>query len=194
MLNWKSLDTILHEMGIPSQFVKWIMNGVTTVNYRYNINEEHLKLMKAERGIRQGDPVSPLLFVIVMKYLSRLLHQMQLNPNFDHHSKCEKLELAHLTFTDDVMLFARGDIGYVTLMHQTLQIFSESTCLMVNPLKCHVYMGAIDEDTKQRIMNMIGFREGMLPFIYLGVPLTSRKLTVAHNMPLIDKILCKIHH
>ncbi|XP_058767357.1 uncharacterized protein LOC131641049 [Vicia villosa] len=157
MLNWKSLDTILHEMGIPNQFVNWIMNGVTTITYRYNINGEHSKLMKAERGIRQGDPISPFLFVIVMEYMSRLLHQMQLNPNFDHHLKCEKLELTHLTFVDDILLLARGDVGSVTLIHQTLQ------------------------------------RRG-LPFRYLGVPLTSKKLTVAHYLPLIDKILSRIQH
>ncbi|XP_058757848.1 uncharacterized protein LOC131631082 [Vicia villosa] len=48
MLNWKPLDTILREIGIPDQFVKWIMNGVTTFTYGYNINGEHSKLMQLQ--------------------------------------------------------------------------------------------------------------------------------------------------
>lgn len=80
------------------------------------------------------------------------------------------------------------------MMYHTLQNFSNSTGLMVNPLKCHVYLGAIEEITKQRILELIGFCEGALPFRYLGVPLTSRKLNITHYMPLIDKILCRIHH
>ncbi|XP_058733586.1 uncharacterized protein LOC131605219 [Vicia villosa] len=194
MLNWRALETILQEMGIPSQFAKWIMNGVTTVTYRYNINGEHSKLMKAERGIRQGDPISPYLFVIVMEYMSRLLKQMQENPQFRHHSKCKKLGLTHLTFADDILLLARGDLCSVSLLHQTVQSFSESTGLYTNPQKCHIYMGATDEDTKQQIINVNGYKEGQLPFKYLGIPLTSKKLSNAHYLPLIEKILSRLHH
>ncbi|XP_058754734.1 uncharacterized protein LOC131627878 [Vicia villosa] len=134
---------------------------ITTVTYRYNINGGHSKLMKAERGIRQGDPISPYLFVIVMEYMSMLLHQMQLNPNYNHHSKC---------------------------------VLSDSTGLVVNPSKFQVYMGAINEITKQQILNVTGFKEGKLPFRYLGVPLTCKKLSVAHYLPLIDKILNRLQH
>ncbi|XP_058764404.1 uncharacterized protein LOC131637850 [Vicia villosa] len=157
MLNWKALDTILHEIGIPTQFVKWIMNGVSTVTYR-------------------------------------LLYQMQLNPNYKHHAKCKKLELTHLTFADDILLFSRGDIGSVSLMYQTVQVFSDSTGLVVNPLKCQVYMGAIEETTKQQIIQVNGFKEGKLPFRYLGVPLTCKKLSVAYYLPLVEKILSRLHH
>lgn len=170
------------------------MNGVTTVSYRYNINGEYSKLLKTERGIRQEDPISLLFFMIVMKYLSRLLQQMQQDPNFNHHSKCERLGLTHLTFVDDVLFFSRSAIWSATMMHQTLQTFSNSTGLMVNPLKCHIYLEVVDKETKHMILEVTGFSEGTLPFRYLGVPLTSRKLTIAHYMPLIDKIICRIHH
>ncbi|CAK8542372.1 unnamed protein product [Lathyrus sativus] len=160
MLNWKALETILLEVGIPEKFVKWIMNGVTTVSYRYNINGENSRLMKSRRRIRQGDPISPFLFVIVMEYMSRLLYKMQRSPTFNHYSKCEKMELTHLTFIDDILLFCRGDKGYVELVNHTMQQFSNSTGLVVNPSKCNVYLRAVDEVEKHHILKMTRYNEG----------------------------------
>lgn len=139
MVDWFALETILLETGIPKQFVKWIMLIVTSVTYRFNINGNYTKCMKANRGIRQGDPLSPVLFVIIMEYLNRLLHKMQRNPDFNHHSKCEKLNITNLAFADDVLLFARGDCRSVEMLMQTLNTFSETAGLVVNPSKCNIY-------------------------------------------------------
>ncbi|XP_058782964.1 uncharacterized protein LOC131657602 [Vicia villosa] len=127
MVDWGSLESILQEVGLPRQFVSWIMTTVTTISYRFKINGAYTDRMEARRDIRQEDPLSPLLFVITMEYLNRLLVQMQENPNFNHHSKCERLQITNLTFADDFLLFARGDQGSVELMQQTLHIFLDST-------------------------------------------------------------------
>lgn len=170
------------------------MNDVSTVSYRLCINGDHSNLMVAKRGIRQGDPISPFLFVLVMEYMSRLLHRMQLNPNFNHHSRCEKLAITHLTFVDDSLLFTRGDKGFIDLMLQIMNAFYNSTGLFINPTKCNVYFGTVEEEIKQDILESTGFNEGQMPFRYLGVPITCKKLYVNHYLPLIDKILGRINH
>ena len=116
MVNWDALECILKEIGVPQQFIRWIMIAVTTVSYRFNVNGCHSNLLQAKRGLRQGDPMSPLLFVIVMEYLNRILYDMQKNPNFNHHAKCEKLSITNLAFADDLLLFSRGDPISVDLM------------------------------------------------------------------------------
>lgn len=194
MLNWRALEKIMLEIGIPTTFVQWIMNGVTTVSYRYNINGKHSKLMKAARGIRQGDPISPFLFVIVMEYMNRLLYKMQNMANYKHHPKCKKMELTHLTFADDILLFTRGEKKSVEAMMQPMHTFSEATGLVMNPSKCNVYMGAVDDNTKKQILEMTGFKQGTLPFRYLGVPLSCKRLSVSYYLPLVEKILNRIHH
>lgn len=67
------------------------MITVSTASYRFNVNGHHAKIMEAKRGLRQGDPISPMLFVIVMECLNRYLLKMQGNDNFNYHSKCDKL-------------------------------------------------------------------------------------------------------
>ncbi|CAK8569484.1 unnamed protein product [Lathyrus sativus] len=67
VVNWNGLECVLKEIYVPNQFTNWIMAGITTVSYKFNINWELSNFLQDKRGITQGDPISPLLFVIVMK-------------------------------------------------------------------------------------------------------------------------------
>ncbi|CAK8535453.1 unnamed protein product [Lathyrus sativus] len=108
MVSWQALESIMKEMGIPRKFIQWTMLGITTVFYRFNIMGEYTEVLPAKRGIRQGDPLSPILFVLIMEYMNRLLIKMQRDPNFNYHAKCEKLKITNLTFADDILLLCRG--------------------------------------------------------------------------------------
>lgn len=103
--------------------------------------------------------MSPLVFIIVMEYFNRQLHKMQRDPNFNHHAKCEKLHITNLTFTDDVLMFAREDYRSLELMMKALNEFSMSIGLIVNPRKCRIYFGGVDENTKDDIKKMTTFME-----------------------------------
>lgn len=194
MIDWFSLETVLRELGIPGRFISWLLIMVKTVTYIFNINGDLSDVMQAKRGIRQGDPISPLLFVVMMEYLNRLLVKLQLDPNFNHHAKCEKLGITHLTFADDVLLFCRGDVMSLEMMLHVINKFSATTGLVVNPNKCRIYFGGVDGTTKNKIQQISSYEEGQLPVRYLGVPLTSKNLNIKYCMPLIDKIMTRIRH
>lgn len=72
--------------------------------------------------------------------------------------------------------------------------FSEGTGLKANPSKCKVYFGGVLLVDQSDILEATGFCQGALPFKYLGVPLSSRKLSVHLCKPLIDKILARVQH
>jgi hypothetical protein len=193
-VDWHALQHILKEIGLPGQFIRWVMLGVTTISYKFNIQGRHTSFMKAKRGLRLGDPISPLLFVIVMEYLHRTLQQLTLIPDFNFHSKCENLGIINLSFADDLLIFTRGDKKSVELVMAKLQTFSRSTGLYVNPSKCRVYYGGVKDHVKVNIRQTTSFADGSLPFRYLGVPLTSKKLSIHHYMPLVDRIVECIHN
>lgn len=86
------------------------------------------------------------------------------------------------------------DTMSVDLVMHAFELFSDSTGLAVNPNKCKVYYGNMKENTNHEMRNLTYFNEGPLPFRYLGVPLTNRKLFVAHYLILVEKIIARIKH
>ncbi|XP_058746264.1 uncharacterized protein LOC131619151 [Vicia villosa] len=119
--------------------------------------------------------------------------KMQRDSNFNHHAKCDKLYLTNLNFVDDVLLFYRGDAKSVEIMMDAFRRFSESMGLISNPSKCIMYFGDVDNGMKEILRGVTEFEEGSLPVKYLGVPLTSKKLTIHHYKPLVKKICFPIH-
>lgn len=135
-----------------------------------------------------------MLFVIVMEYLHRSLNDLKRSPNFNFHSKCKKLNLIDMSFADDLLLFTRGDVVFVNLAIERFKVFYEATGLVVNSTKCKLYCGNIDDETKQQIANITGFSFGVLPFKYLGLPLSSKKLNNCDCLALVEKIGAMINH
>jgi len=89
-------------------------------------------------------------------------------------------------------MFSRGDTTSSTLLYECFQHFSKVYGLRANQPKNCVYFGGVSEDMQQLILQQIGFVKGLLPFRYLGVPLSTRKLSVGQCQQLIDRILGKI--
>lgn len=87
-LSWKFLFRLLEALKFPSCFVNWITTCVTSTTYSLVINGENVCYIKGKRGLRQGDPLSPLLFVLVMDYLTRLLLSATRDPIFHFHPRC----------------------------------------------------------------------------------------------------------
>ncbi|KAL2225434.1 UNVERIFIED_CONTAM: hypothetical protein Sindi_3020500 [Sesamum indicum] len=131
---------------------------------------------KNTRGLRQGDPLSPFLFVLVMEVLH--IGYMQLieqNMQFKYHWKCEPARVFQLGFADDLLLFCRADLDSVRVLKMGLDRFAEWSGLR-----------------KDQLLSILGFQEGHLPMRYLGLPLISSRLTISDCQPLLSKIDARI--
>lgn len=156
------------------------------------LNEESYKSFNAAKGLRQGDSISPFLFAISMEYLSRALNQLKENKEFQCHPKCSMLNLTHLSFTYDLLLFFRGNMQSIKAIHRAFLLFSTATGLQPNLAKCFVYFGGVTLGEKEKIHNHLGFAHSELPFKYLGIPLPTKKLSPMQWQSLIDKIITRI--
>lgn len=191
---YDSLEWVFLAMNIPSQFLKWIMTCVSTVSYSIVINGKPIAPFDAKRGMRQGDPLSPYLFVLAMEYLTRLMKTLKNKPDFNFHPRYEKLNIVQLNFADDLLLFCRGDFISTQMLYDCFHQFSASSGLIANQGKSSIYFGGVPVQVQQQILSSLGFSMGSLPFRYLGVPLSAKRLSVNQCQPLLDKILAKVQH
>lgn len=68
-VEWPFVKQMMVELGFPYRYIQWIMVCLTTISYTVNVNGECTELFEAKKGIWQGDPISPYLFVLCMEYL-----------------------------------------------------------------------------------------------------------------------------
>ncbi|GFS33342.1 hypothetical protein Acr_00g0027830 [Actinidia rufa] len=140
------------------------------------------------QGLRQGDPKSPFLFTLCLEYLSRNLKRLKLNSDFNFHPNCLDLNITHLAFADDLILFARGDVPSVKLSMDCLSQFGDISGLLINTNKSNVFMVGINSTDMAEIKTITGFRMGKFPFRYLGIPVAATRLTIEQFRPLTAKI------
>lgn len=191
-ISWEFLFSVMSEMGFPPKFVNWIRVCVTTVTFSILVNGMPMKPFAAKKGLRQGDPISPYLFAIAMEYLSRLLHNQSNAKSFHYHPRSKRVNVTHLLFADDLLLFCKADIDSVQCLMRTFNRFSKASGLEANISKSNVYVSGINMQIKEQITNYLRMEEGAFPFRYLGVPLHSKKLNSRDCRPLVDKIVGKI--
>ncbi|XP_075091932.1 uncharacterized protein LOC142172066 [Nicotiana tabacum] len=148
LVEWKFLEEVLKGFGFPEKFLQLIMTCVKSTKFSIKINGEGHGYFEGRRGLRQGDLMSPLLFVLVMEYLSRTLKFMSGLPNFQFHPMCKQLKLTHLIFADDLMILCKGNIALVTRVMEALPHFSKASGLIANLKKSNIFIARVDEVTK----------------------------------------------
>ncbi|XP_075074890.1 uncharacterized protein LOC142162436 [Nicotiana tabacum] len=115
------------------------------MSYSFMINGELTKPFVVAKGLRQGDPMSPFLFVIAMEYLSRLLRGLKQVKEYKFHPRCGKLNITHINFADDLLMFARGDSSSVQDLHDCFKQFSATSRLQANLTKSAIYFGGVTQ-------------------------------------------------
>lgn len=192
MVEWPYLEQVLNCLNFPEVFIKWVMVCIKTVYYTIIINGVPVAPFKARKGLRQGDPLSPFLFILAMEYLKRQLGTLKRKLDFNFHPKCARMSITHLGFADDLLLFYTGDFVSVQMLYNCFQIFSQASGLVANADKSSIYFGGVCKDDQNAILQALGFTKGELPFRYLGIPLSTKRTNVLQYKPLLDKILNKI--
>lgn len=181
----------LSAMNFHPTMIKWLQVCVTTANYSLSINGETTGYIIGKRGLRQGDPLSSYLFVIVMEVLTCLLREKSLLPDFHFHWRCGNSKLINRCFADDLMIFSKGDLTSVNHILTALTEFQALSGLSPSPGKSSIYFSGVNTSSRLAILNVLGFKEGILPVRYLGVPLISTKLKASDCQRLVGSITAK---
>jgi hypothetical protein len=143
------------------------------------------------RGVRQGDPLSPLLFVVVMEVFSRMMNvavERELLPGFSVGSRpSEAMKVSHLLFADDTLIFCEPKVEQIQNMRCLLLCFEVASGLKINLSKSMIVLiGAVGN--LEALSSILGCGVDSLPLTYLGLPLGA-----THRDPSIwDAVIVKM--
>ncbi|CAN1247714.1 LINE-1 retrotransposable element ORF2 protein [Linum perenne] len=192
LVEWSFILDATRAMKFPEVYEKWIEACVISSRLSVKINGSLSGYFPAKRGFRQGDPISPFLFVLSMEILSGMFDRAVIKGGYQLHPQCKGTKLTHLSFADDLLVFTKANTAAIEVVKSILNEFKEVSGLQLNPEKSKIYLAGIDSVTAEVITVASGFCRGELPFRYLGVPLTTGKLKRVDCRALMDKITKRI--
>uniref|UniRef100_A0A2N9GD74 Reverse transcriptase domain-containing protein n=1 Tax=Fagus sylvatica TaxID=28930 RepID=A0A2N9GD74_FAGSY len=190
-VNWDFLMYMLERCGFGAKWHNWMYFCLSTVRFSILINGTPCGFFNSTRGIRQGDSLSPLLFVLVMEALSRLMDKAvveHLLEGFAVNSyNRPDLKISHLLFADDTLIFCGADRVQLLHLKGVLMCFEAVSGLHINLGKSEIVpVGTVHGI--QDLAQVIGGRITTLPMKYLGLPLGARYKSKEIWNPILEKM------
>ncbi|GKU86882.1 hypothetical protein SLEP1_g1354 [Rubroshorea leprosula] len=144
-VSWDFIFQVLISLGFPAYFVNLLKICITTPMFSIVFNGNLCGYFSGKKGVRQGDPLSPYIFVVCMEVLSRMLNHAAIEGKFAYHPKCKKVQLTHLCFADDLIIFTNGSITSLDAIDDVLKQFYIISGLQVNYAKSELFCCGLHE-------------------------------------------------
>jgi len=176
LVSWSFLLEILQHLGFGIAWCNLVSRLLTTASTRILVNVEPGEEIRHQRGLQQGDPLSPMLFILVMDVLNSLFTKAEglglLQP-FTRGSNGQRISL----YADDVALFIRPAEDEMTLTTQILEVFGKASGLRTNFQKSCIIPIRCEEAEITDIASTMACSVAEFPCTYLGLPISDKKLT-----------------
>eukprot|EP00253_Pinus_taeda_P034089 PITA_34089 len=176
-LNWTYIRRVLIAFGFDHNWVRWFMALVTSSSFSILVNYSPFEICIPSRGLRQGDPLYPFLFILMMEGLGRSIKQAKAKGKIKGLQLYENGQtLTHQQSMDDTMLQGVPTVKEALTYKQLLNEFGLATSMEVNLFKSKIFFFNTNIAIQRNISKILGFQRDSLPSKYLGVSLTAKPL------------------
>ncbi|KAK2430924.1 hypothetical protein QL285_029213 [Trifolium repens] len=192
-LDWNFLLKVLNSFGFNTVFCNWIHVILKSAFLSVSINGKSHGYFNCNRGVRQGDPLSPLLFCLAEDVLSRSISRLVSQGTLDLIKGTRHFHVpSHSFYADDLMIYCKGNLAGLKALKDLFTRYASESGQFINHAKSTIYSGSITPRRLDIIVALLNFKIGALPFHYLGVPIFKGKPKLCHLQPIADKIKLKL--
>lgn len=186
---------VLSKFGFGVSFINWIQACISEPWIAPLVNGRASEFFKATRGLRQGCPLSSLLFVIQASVLSFLLDKKLQDQEINGLCIARGIKnINHALFADDTLLFGAATVPSASKFKKFLDEFSEASGSVLNKGKCHIYSWNMLPIMLASIAGCLGFAasSSWSSFKYLGLPVFLKRATSKDWLPQLEKFKSKL--
>ncbi|KAJ0927224.1 putative RNA-directed DNA polymerase [Helianthus annuus] len=184
---------MLEEMNFPEKWISWIKGCLVSGRGSVLINGSPTKEFAFKRGLRQGDPLSPFLFILAMEVINMFLKRaVEIGlfkgcnlPNGGPSISC-------LSYADDVLFVGDWSAENVVALNRLLRWISLVTGLKVNRRKCYLFGIGSEASEVANFANLASCEVGSFPFSYLGIPIGVNMKRAKFWQPVLDRVASKL--
>ena len=171
-VEWVFIEKVMRRLGFNEKWIGWVMKCITSVSYSVIINGEAYGNISPSRGLRQGDPLSPYLFILCTEAFSALLDDASNRKKINGISICRGCpSVTHLLFADDSLLFWKVDRGEVCLLTKILDLYEATSGQKINSEKSSVtFSHNTSLKTRNDVLSILGPMQDSRRWKYLGLP------------------------
>ncbi|XP_071695868.1 uncharacterized protein [Rutidosis leptorrhynchoides] len=188
-LNWDFILEVMRCMGFGCKWRKWILSCLNIASISILFNGSPTKEFSLSRGVRQGDPLSPFLFILAAEVLNILSKAAIENGLFKGTEiGADKVLISHLQYADDTIFLGKWSRENVYSLRNLLKCFELASGLKVNFQKSCIYGIGVDFEEVSHVASRVGCQVGVFSFTYLGLPIGSKMLKLNYWSPVIEKI------
>ena len=180
------MDAVLAAKGFPILWRHWIQDLAGSSLSVVLLNGKPSAWIQCHRGLHQGDPLSPYLFLLVADTLQQLILQASRRGELRHPVSSD-LPCPTLQYADDTLIILQGDLAQLLRLKEILSAFSEFSGLHINFEKSTFIPMNIDPSVAAAMAAALGCPISSFPQPYLGLPLTTSKVKFANLQPLLDR-------
>ncbi|KAL5555562.1 hypothetical protein UlMin_037798 [Ulmus minor] len=176
-MNWSFIWSVLEAFGFHARWIDWVRTCCSSVTMNVMINGAVFQSFRPARGLRQGDPLSPYLFILCMEILSRLINSKVDNLLIQGFKLARGVpSLQHLFFADDIFLFGKATTFEATQFKCCLDTFCAWSGQSFNSHKSNIFFSHnTRRELEQQITGILQFERIPILSTYLGLPLFRGK-------------------
>jgi hypothetical protein len=171
-VEWGFLKDMMTRLGFDQRWINLIMSCVTMVNYRVWFNSDETDSFVPSRGLRQGDPLSPYLFLLCAEGLSSLLAHEEGVGGLQGVRVCRGApSVSHLLFANDSLILMKANAANATTLRNVLNTYCASSGQLVSDPKSSIYFSPnTDAEDKGAVRSILNIHSEALSEKYLGLP------------------------
>lgn len=192
-LEWSFIHKV-KAFHFPQMLIDLIMSCVSTTNISVLFNGRKLDSFKPLRGIRRGDPLSPYLFILCMKHLGSFIEKECIAKGWSPmKASRDNVEISHLFFADDLMLFAKVSEKGSEVIKDVLDTFCEESGQKVSCEKSRIYFSPnVPSTLKDKVYENLGIYATTDLEKYLGFPPRHKEATRRQFNFVVEWVISKL--